>query len=710
MRAQRAMRTWLLALTLGSASAGGCAGSAPFSASFPNGGERVDQALARANAAPHGPASAVVVGVADAPRSLFAYDLSARRMLFRVPAEAHGVPSIAGELVVASETTKVTVRRLRDGVLVQEFPLDGMHLIGADGDGTLSAIVLSTGGTMNVRSRLLLLSGERVSADRSVTRGLGAPAVRGGVAFVPHQRVHVSLVDARGEELARVRIREDVASRAFVHGGQVYFGQRGFYRLDGELDRGIQGGAHYWKLDLKTKLPGAPPLLADSTVAPAPIESALHRVALGFAPAMAESGQLALQDDTLYLAFYKQLFALSPDGTVARWVYETASDVVGVHAVAGGLLAVESSGLLTAIDAQGRAAFSAELGLQPIAAKVRAERIALATQDAEPAPLTTQLERAAQNPDTRLVPARAFAAQLLGGVESDDAARVLIALCDAENAPGRVREQACTTLSQRRYVSDAVLAALRVRANFLEGRRAPPLTPLARAALQAGDRRAAPELLAHLADPATPSEDLPALLRAVAGLGDASSAESVSAFVRLYHADAGDEQLEETLTVAMEALIKLDAGRARGVLEPLANDQFARVGVRTAAQRKLDELGPAAPEEGSELASEAAGHPDASPAAVPVAVESGPPAHLTTQHLDDALSAVRPKLSRCVREAPEHPASARLVLVIGGEGEVLDVRALPESVKGCVDPLVRSAQFPATKYGRRAVMSYSVSR
>jgi hypothetical protein len=50
------------------------------------------------------------------------------------------------------------------------------------------------------------------------------------------------------------------------------------------------------------------------------------------------------------------------------------------------------------------------------------------------------------------------------------------------------------------------------------------------------------------------------------------------------------------------------------------------------------------------------------------------------------------------------------VLIIDGEGALEDVKALPESVHACVAPLVRTAKFPATKYGRRSVMSYVVGR
>ncbi|MEY4515396.1 MAG: hypothetical protein RLZZ450_7518, partial [Pseudomonadota bacterium] len=443
-RPSRFLRVVTLALTMS-----GCAGSLSFSSSFPNGGDRVSQALARAKSAQVVVPAPVIVGVADGPRSVFAYDLLAQRLLFRAPAQVSGMPIAAGELVVVPEGTSITIRRLRDGSVLHTLPLDGMQLIGAEGDATTSAVVLSTGGTMNVRSRLIILQGERIAGDRKLTRGVGGPAVLGGLAFVPHQRVHVSVVDPHGEELARARIQEDVASQAFSRAGEVYFGQRGFYRFDRELEQTAKGGPHYWKLALETKLPGAPPLLVDSSVPAPPLESALHRVALSFAPHANPDGSLALLDDALYLAFYRQLYALAPDGRTARWVHETASDVVGVRAVDGGLLVVESSGALTALDTQGRPVLSGNLGLAPIAARVRAERVVFGEATAELLPIATQLERAARNPDTRLVPARAFAAQLLGPVEDDQAAQALIGLCGEEATPTRVREEACETLAQR---------------------------------------------------------------------------------------------------------------------------------------------------------------------------------------------------------------------------------------------------------------------
>jgi hypothetical protein len=694
------------AILLSFACLAGCAGSAAFTPMFPNGGPKLEQALARAHAGGEQALPPVVVGVVDAPRAVFAYDIAAGKTLFREPAQVVGMPSIAGEFAVVPEASRVTVRRLRDGSVVKEFALDGMHLVGADGDGEVTALVLSTGGSMNMRSRLVIFEGERVRSDSLVPRALGVPAVLGGISFVPHQRVHVSLIDTSGHELARVRVGEDVASQAFRYQGEVYFGEHGFYRLDQDAERGPQGGARYWKFAPALKLPGNPPLLTDSNQVPPPIESALYRVCLSALPAPGGQSPLQLQDDSLYLSFYKQLFSLAPDAATAHWVYEAPSDVVGIRSVPGGLFAVESDGVLTALDTSGRPTLKVELGLKPIAARVRASALTGSEPSGELDPLPVQLDKAARNVDTRLVPSRGYAAQLLRTVEDDQAAQFLISLCSDPESPPRVREPACESLAARTLPSQAVLDALASHPNFLTRAQLPPVGALAMAALHSDDKRAAPLLAAQLAEPALPIEDVPAVFKALAGLGDTGSAPALGDFLRLYHADASDDETERALVVGMDALIKLDPARARSVLGAISTDGQARGGVRIAAEQRVAKLGPTAEE-----AAEAAAAP--TPAArgeAAAPADAGPPAHLTSQHVEDALSLLRPKLARCVRDAPEHPASARLVLVIEGDGKLTDVRALPASTLACARPLVEQAQFPATKFGRRTVMSYSVSR
>ncbi|MET0340029.1 MAG: hypothetical protein ABW252_03470 [Polyangiales bacterium] len=680
--------------------ASGC-GGALFSKRFPTGTEYLSNALVRAKQAPAPLAyDSIVVGVASEPDGVFAYDLRAGRLLFREPCKPTAAPSIAGELVVVPEQGRFVVRRLSDGEVVRTISDGGLSLAGADGDGKLAAVALTNGGALNARSRILLFEGEKLRTDVKVSRLVGRPAVLGGLAFVPHNRVQLSVIDAQGTELARVRIKRDVASYAFAQDSDVYFGQRGVYLVDTELARNDGEGAKYLPLEPAEKLPGGPPPLPDTTAPRPPIDSAQHRVNLEFAVGRS-GGELALADDALYFGFYRLLFSLSADGTRAHWVHKTPTDVVGAHASPGGVVVVEQSGQVTALDPSGRVSFVANLGLTPVAARFRTGHLGGAgSSDALGA--SNSLAEAANDPDARLVPAQALAAKLLGEIDDEQSAQALIELCAREESTNTVSGAACKALSARKTQSEAVLAALERHPSFLDPGPEPPLAALSDAARNAGDKRAVEGLLEQLADPATPVEALRPMLQALGALGDEKTARPIAQFLRLYHAEPGEFGIDEALIAGMEALAKLDPEGARATLAALKEDPLGQIGVRTGAERVLASIAPKPAPEEEKTAEAAPEEPEAPP--------PEPPSQLTSEHLDQALSAVRPDLARCVRDAPDKPASARFTLIIDGAGDLIDMKALPASVRPCAAPLIQSARFPANKYGKRSVMSYVVAR
>jgi hypothetical protein len=717
----------LLAMLLALCAACGTPGA--FATSFPvNRKDALSAALARARAQPRPVQRAVVVGVTDEPRGSFAYDIAAGRLLWKQPADVSGVPVAAGEFAVVPEGDKVRVRALDGGGEVLSLASDGLHLIGADGDGRVTAIVLGSGGSMvssraggrastGARSRLVVLEGRSVRFQTEVDHALGGPAVLGGLVFVPHNRVHLSILDAAGTELARVRVRDDVASQALAQGDSVYFGLLGMYRLDESTPQGAAGGASYFRMQRSDPLPGQPRFLPDTTQPPQPPESAVHRVALSFAPGPGTSaagqpaGKVGLADDALYLLFYRQLYALAPHTTSVHWVHQTPADVVGVQAVPGGVYLVDEQGTLSWLDASGRPRGSAELGVKPVVARVRADRLEAGSgpgaAGAEPAPLTMQLLDAALNPDNRLVPARAMAVTLLAGLEDADATQGLIEICSDRSGPERVRRVACAALSTRSVGSEAVVAALARHADYLADTKAPPVGPLAEAALHSKDARAIVPLIAHLQDPETPVEELSPLMQALKGLADPSVAEPLADFLRLYHADAEDARMSDALVIAVETLAKVQGPGAQAVLEPIANDALGSPPVRGAAQRVLANITAATPADGAAPPKDAAKPATPAPAAP---VVEGPPARLTTAHVDRALAPLREKLTQCVRQDPRRPMSARLSIVIEGDGRVFKVQTLPESLQACVEPLVRSVTFPATTWNKRDTLSTTLTR
>ncbi len=688
----------------------GCAGQQSFSATYPvNRKEDLLAVLERAKAAPVRPLPQVVVGVIEQSRGIFAFDLSAQRMLFRMNAEVTGVPVPAGPFVVVPEGNVVRVRQLSSGTSILEIPSDGMHLVGAASDGTVTAIVLTTGGSMGARSKLIVLQGEHVWGTREMPRQAGGPAVLGGYVFVPHNRVHFSVADAHGVELARVQIREDVASQALAFDGDVYFGLLGVYRLDEDTKLGAGGGANYFRVNLKERLPGQPSFLPNTADPPPALNSAVHRVSLSFLPAM-RGNKLGLLDDALYLLFYRQLYSLDANTALARWVYQTENDAVGQKALPSGVLVVEDSGKVSAVSNQGTVQWTTDIGVRPIVARFQASDLPRGQAAAPSAPLTMQLVDAALNPDARLVPARAMAVSMLAGLEDEEATSALIEICQERSTPERVRKVACVELAKRTNGSAAIASALERHANYLTETKAPPVGPLAEAAMRSGDASVVPLLLAHLSDPETPIDELPALMLALKALATRDAAPAIADFLRLYHADANEDRMTDALIIAIEALQKLEGLDAQRTLDPIASDSFSADKVRAKAAQALAQLTQVAPAEAMGEAAPPTSQPDDDDDDDAVEPPEARPEHRTAAHLEQALKPVVFQLSECVRAHPKRPGSARLTIVLAGDGDVLAMETLPAELKSCMRPHVLSVPFPANKYGNRESLTTTIPR
>ncbi len=533
---------------------------------------------------------------------LYAYDLSAGRMLWNVPVEdPRTAPSIAGDLVVLHEGNRVVARRLTDGGAAFTVADQDFRLAGAAGEGPLAAIVLSTGGGVGARSRVLIVRGGGIDSAIELDSAAGVPAVRGGLVFLPWGNQNVSVIDpATGREAARLRFMEGVVGHARATDAGVFFGQQGVGRVAAEVPQGVG----WFQPDVQA-LPGQPPLWRDAYAPPAGPRSAEHRIRLVWTPQPGE-GAVQATDGTLYMSFYRLVFGLAQDDLTPRFVYEHPADIVGATAREGGVLLADADGGLTYLDAQGRPRWSAETGQHP---SVVALRIGGFTPpDEAPAaalpPLADQLLGAAMNTDTRLVPGRAYAVRLLAAQPAEGVTERLIVLCDDASLPAELHGAACDALSTRDVGSDAVLAALERHASFLTGTHAPPVGALAMAAAQQNERRAVPLLLAQLRDPETPDAALVPLADALARLGDDSAMEPLSDFLWLYHADSNDETLAQGLGAVGRALIALGGPSGREEVQRVSDAPFTTPEVRAQLTAALQaEQG----DEGSEESGDAQG-------------------------------------------------------------------------------------------------------
>ncbi len=113
---------------------------------------------------------------------------------------------------------------------------------------------------------------------------IGAPAVEGGVAFIPWGSQYVSALDLdSGKEVGRLLLREQVSHAVNVD-GKLYFGELSLVRFDDKIGSAASGGATRVTLPVR-ELPGKPAWFDDGAKVEPAVATARERIRLYAAPA-----------------------------------------------------------------------------------------------------------------------------------------------------------------------------------------------------------------------------------------------------------------------------------------------------------------------------------------------------------------------------------------------------------------------------------------
>ncbi|MBX7194482.1 MAG: hypothetical protein K1X94_20670 [Sandaracinaceae bacterium] len=706
MNSSLVLRTLPLALAL-ALSLSACGGASAFGDTFPdNHGEHVALVLSRLETARAGASaarreSAIAITVTAAPSRLQAYDLRAGAQLWESAVTLRSVPQLAGRSVVTHEESEIVVRDLATGRVTARIADRSLNLAGAAGEGHDGVIVLSTGGGVGAFSVIQGLHDGSPTFSAQMGQAFGAPAVSAGMAFIPWGHQNLSVVDlGSGGEIARIRPSEGVVASATAIDGNVFFGQSGVALLGTETSPSFA--------TLQAQMPANPQLLRDAYQPPQGPNSAQNRVRLAYRP-VAEAGHAAFADGSVYLVFYRLVFALAADGRTARWVAQIPRDVIGANVVDGGVLVIDESGAAHLLaTADGRETWSAQLGAGLVFAAAAADGLTGGAPRGDAMPLRDQLLSAAQNTDGRLVPLRELAVRLLAAMPEEGVTENVIAICDDRSITASVRNAACEALATRTQGADHVLAALDRHAAFLRGVRSPPVGALARAAVGMGERRAVPRLAGHLRDPETAAADIAPLAAALATFGDPSALEPLADFIRLYHAESPDAGLEAGMTACLEAYRQLAGPTSRELLEEVANDGLALEPIRNAARAQLAALDAPTQVTGEQTtASEVQG---SGPDMTITEADDPRPAQLTVSMVEAILEPSRPELERCLITPARVFQHARVVIVVDPQGGVLMVTSNPPAVNACIEPIVRGASYPATRARGRQQVTIEVRR
>ena len=535
----------------------------------------------------------VAVGLSG--ETLYAFNLDSGQKVWEAATQnPSAAPQVAGDYVVVPERGGIVIRALSSGTVTDRIDDESLLFAGAAGEGEHGLVCLTTSGGVGSRSRIVMLKRGRAGSDRAFEdTTLGAPAAAGGRLFVPWSTQNVSVLDPRsGEELSRFRQNTAIIGHVLVRDRQLYFGQRGLFRLTPDV--ATSEGAPYYELS-ERELPGTPTFLLDPYNPPPAPDSAVHRVRAVFHPG-GQGNIMAPSDDVVYLVYFGAVFGLHPTQDEVLWSAMLPADAVGVEARPGGLLVADAAGAIHFLDAtDGRVRSTIQTGVaEPTVVSFRSETFAASGAPTEPArSLAEQLVATARASDSRLVPAREFALRMLTALPGPEVTGHLVEMCDDSRTTAAIKRMACASIAERTDGGQYVLTALERHAGFLEQTEAPALVPLAQAAARMELTAAVPLLLSHVRDPQTPAAALPELFSALASLGDVSAAEPVRDFLRLYRAD-GDPALLEALAGAAKALATLEGPTSRETLTEIVEDTMTPNDVRNACRDALDSLDEAA--------------------------------------------------------------------------------------------------------------------
>ena len=544
--------------------------------------EAVRQALASTPV----PAGAdVAVGVAGHGQRLIGQPLSGgARWTF-----VHNIdsrPIIAGGVVVAAGGGELFALDARDGHRLWARPIGALGIRGAGDDGTFTVVTMTRAGGPG---STLLAVGHDGSVLRQIEAdvALGSPSVVSHLAFVPWSNQYVSVLDVSdGRETARLLLRE-TTSHAWTSGGALYFGELGMFRFDEKIKDASKGHADHVGLPTKT-LPGQPLFFAPGADVARSVATAADETRLYARPSRANA-PLALDSDRFYATYFRLVFGLTAHQARLAWVHVLPVDAIGGAAGQGSLVLCDTSGKLTALDAQGGGVYEAPpaLGEALESCVVQVDAFVPTGNPASPGPLVGQIRLALQDRDRELASGQTFMMRELATLNDEAGTEILLEMATDSRLTPAAQEEIRTALAGRRSGARYYVATLDKHYDFLRDVAAPPVGPLAIALTAMKDPGAAHALALHLFEPADSDKDLLEVARALVTLAGPAEAPLLAQFFALYR-DAPPEPEEIPLAAGLVAEALLRVGGKEG--DAIVHAALAHAGTNPHVRAKIQAL------------------------------------------------------------------------------------------------------------------------
>lgn len=553
-----------------------------------DGGKSISGVYQRLRSAAPEAQSDVAVGLAGSGDKLIGLPLGGGSLwTFQHPVDAR--PVVSGGVVVVSGGGEIVALDAKTGKKLWAQKSGGAALLGAGDDGKVTAVTLARDG----RGQLLLVGRDGVVRQQiDAPSAVGAPAVLGGVAFVPWANQYVSALDGTtGEELGRVTLRDKV-THATTIGSGLYFGEVAWVRFDEKIGAASSGGASRVGIPSR-ELPGTPRLRAPGNERVPAAATARDRDRLFARPVPGEKAGVSIDAGRFYATYFQLVMGFDAARGNLAWVHTHGSDVLGGEAVAGGLAICDEAGKVMVLDAQsGRVASEASFGEPIKSCVVHADGFRAPPPKGEAKTLPAQIQDALATKEASLATGQRLLLRELATQVDSSATKTLVDIASDPRAAPVLVNDARAAIASRRNGAQHMLTALGRHYDYLRDVLvSPPVGPMADALAAMKEANAAPLLASHLLDPAIGDDDVKRAAAALASLATKDELPALRQFFAMYRGTAQTDELALAVVSVGAALLRLDPKDGRAMVEEAVKDP----GTVETARARLEALLAGAP-------------------------------------------------------------------------------------------------------------------
>tara|TARA_R110002096_G_scaffold77896_7_gene183314 strand:- start:49324 stop:51348 length:2025 start_codon:yes stop_codon:yes gene_type:complete len=593
-----------IAVALVLALAGACGGTGSFGlSSGDNDPAKLTAAFATVKAPPAGPINStgkpmVFLAARGTPKQLVAFDLEAKKELWRVEADVSSKVVVGRDFVAHRQGENTLVGRdVRTGAQLWSTPLDGTF-VGAAADTDRVYFTMKSGGRSWVLQALNGKTGDELW-DAESNGALGAPEARGGLVFSPFMKQWLAILDAKnGKQLTRIRGIDEEISFVRTTPEHVYFGSKaGVFLLDERAASGKRAQSTYGN----AKLPKDFIRVHYHWDAFDPIQagySAYDRNRVLW-DADAADDKLAFSNDLVTVQTYRFFFGFSATSGDLEWAYNHPRVDIVASAQLGTSIGMASMlGEIGALDpVTGQRIYEAKIPGQFIGGTFDATGWAPNERDGEASGTAAALASIARDRDARFNDVKKFAVTALSQLKGGDVTRDLLVLIQNDKTPPYLLQTAAQVLVDRKDPAGLpyLVEALDVRHDYVEGTK-PRAIGIAAQAIAAMDPagidaslrgKAVEGLIAHLTSPSTAVGDLVHLVRALGRIGAGAERSTLSSFLLVYRADPAFATQIDAVSATIDVLLSTGGTAEREIVSYVAEDPLSQPTVAEYASRAL---------------------------------------------------------------------------------------------------------------------------